>query len=77
MKQEYMSVKDIADELNGLRTTRAITRWIREGLLPASRPGGSGPWMIKRADFEQFMRDSSNDPPSEEDEDDQQQRASA
>ena len=52
MQTKYLSCREIS-EITGM-TTRTVWNWIRNGLIPATCPGGRD-YMIKESDFLEFM----------------------
>lgn len=54
MKNDYLSCEDVAN-LTG-KTLADVRRWCKSGRLKASRPGGRA-WIIKKSDFEDFLRE--------------------
>ena len=52
MKSEYFSCAEVA-QIAGVKT-KTVWNWVNTGKLKASRPGGRD-YLIKRADFEEFL----------------------
>jgi excisionase family DNA binding protein len=61
---EWLSVEMIYEELGRLVPLETIRSWIRSGKLKAYRPGKS--FLVKREDFDKFMRDSQTDKTKED-----------
>jgi len=60
---EWLSVEMIYEELGKLVPMETIRSWIRTGKLKAYRPGKT--YLVKREDFDKFMRDSQTKPDEE------------
>lgn len=53
---EWLTIEDVYEELDRKVPIDSIRRWIQSGRLKAYRPGKA--YLIKREDFEKFMKDS-------------------
>ena len=61
---EWLTVEKIHEELNKLVPLDTIRSWIRSGRLSAYRPGKV--YLVKREDFDKFMRESQTKPDTEQ-----------